>query len=535
MKFGRCFLLFFMIWGCCLPLLAESRAQSAPAHTQQAPDSRLSPFSFDRETLDRWRAERQGKPLWLVGNALSPQGKQAVNALAMAQTHGISPSRYQDLLAQLERLAELQDADLADLDYHLTLAVLDYISLIGGERTNLKNLDRQLYLKVKELNEVALLRQSLDSKVQPWLEQILPQHPQYQALQKTLMRYLNKQKQGGWPQLPLQVKATLGEHHPWVRHLRRQLVMQDAMEAAEKESDLFDASVQKALKVFQFSNGLKPDGILGKETLQALNTPVEKRIEQITLNLERWRWLPQNLGEKYVIVNIPTYELYGVKEGEISLKMPIIVGKAYRKTPIFNANMTHIVLNPSWTVPQSIAVKDKIPLFSKNPSLAHQRHYRIFTKEGVEVDPGEVHWSDYQGSTSFPYILRQSPGAHNALGKIKFHIQNPFSIYLHGTPDQKLFSAYQRAFSSGCIRVAFPLELASFVLDSPRWSRDVLATETQGNQTKSIPLKAPLPVYLTYITVWVNDDGRASFAKDIYGKDSRVAKFVQKNFQTENM
>ncbi|MGL4371359.1 MAG: L,D-transpeptidase family protein, partial [Alphaproteobacteria bacterium] len=373
---------------------------------------------------------------------------------------------------------------------------------------------------------------SFESQKQPWLEQVLPHHSQYQALQKILMRYLEKQKQGGWPKLPLNIKAQLGDRHIWVTQLRQQLVMQDAMDGEDITSDLFDRSLQKALKVFQLSHGLKPDGNLGKETLEALNIPVEKRIEQITLNLERWRWLPQDLGDKYVIVNIPTYELYGVKDGKTSLKMPIIVGKAYRKTPIFNANMTHIVLNPSWTVPQSIAVKDKVPLFSKTPSFISKGNYRIFTKDGTEVSPEDVNWGAYHGSSSLPYVIKQSPGAHNALGKIKFHIQNPFSIYLHGTPNQKLFSAYQRAFSSGCIRVAFPLELASFVLDSPQWSRKILEAETKGDKTRSIPLKTSLPVYLTYMTVWVRDDGRASFAKDIYGKDSSVAKFVQKNLNT---
>ncbi|MGL4825393.1 MAG: L,D-transpeptidase family protein [Alphaproteobacteria bacterium] len=526
MKLSRFFFLFFMMgWS----LISDAYTVSSdPTKSSKS----ASPFSFDREALDQWYEARQGAPLWFSDNKLSPEGKQATSALASAQTHGIGPQRYQDLLAQIGIAAELNPSELANLDYHLTLAVLDYIALIGGERTNLKNLDRQLYIKVKELNEVALLRKSFEYQKQPWLEQVLPHHSQYQALQKTLMRYLEKQKQGGWPKLPLNIKAQLGDRHIWVTQLRQQLVMQDAMDGEDITSDLFDLSIQKALKVFQLSHGLKPDGNLGKETLEALNIPVEKRIEQITLNLERWRWLPQDLGDKYVIVNIPTYELYGVKDGKMSLKMPIIVGKAYRKTPIFNANMTHIVLNPSWTVPQSIAVKDKVPLFSKTPSLVSKGNYRIFTKDGAEVSPEDVNWGAYHGSSSLPYVIKQSPGAHNALGKIKFHIQNPFSIYLHGTPNQKLFSAYQRAFSSGCIRVAFPLELASFVLDSPQWSRKVLETETKGDKTKSIPLKTSLPVYLTYMTVWVRDDGRASFAKDIYGKDSSVAKFVEKNLNT---
>lgn len=490
-----------------------------------------APYRIDQQALTQWYQHRQGNPVWFLDGNISLQGRQALQALSNCSHHGIEKERYRDLLVQVEMLPELSPEEKQNLDYHLTLAMLDYLALLGGERYNLKNLDRKLYLKVKELNEVDLLRKGVKEKqINALLQDLLPKHPQYQALQHLLQRYLEKQRQGGWPTLPHNAKAKLGESHPWIPTLKRQLVTQDAFPQNDyTNAPEFDIPLQAALKRFQTAHGLDPDGVLGPKTLGALNTPVEKRIEQIVFNLERWRWLPQTLGDKYVIVNVPTYQLYGVKGGDIVFESPIIAGKAYRETPVFNAPMTHIILNPSWTVPPSI-LRDKIALFSKNPALARQRNYRVFNKGGGSVPLGSVNWAAYRGG-GFPYILRQTPGAHNALGRIKFHIQNPFMIYLHGTPNPELFKSHKRALSSGCIRVAKPLELGVFVLDDPNWSLKALTAATKGTKTQKVNLTKQLPVYVTYMTVWVRAGGQAHFMPDIYKKDGKVAKFVERGFK----
>lgn len=479
----------------------------------------------EEKELKNFYEQRDHQPVWMAEEGLTPCGKEVVQLLASVAEEGLDPQRYSSLLDLLSNLDFSDQEKCIAADEALTQAFLDYISIVGGERNNLRSFDKDLYVKEKSIDEIDVLKKGLASKGCSWIHQLSPQHAHYQNLKKLLARYRQKQKAGGWPNLPQNTSLKKGETNPLIKILRQQLIAQDVLE--EGQGDFFDEKVEKALRAFQFFHGLKSTGLLNKETIEALNTPVEERIKEISLNLERWRWLPMDLGKQYLIVNIPTYELYAINQGKVMLKMPIIVGSNYRRTPIFTSLMTGITLNPPWTVPYSIATRDKLSAFSKNPGLLRRGKYRIFSKEGGEVSPESVNWSSLSKS-HFPYVLRQDPGPQNALGKIKFNIQNPFSIYIHGTPNQELFQSSHRAKSSGCIRAAFPQDLALFVLNGdPKWDQKALEKATKNNTTQSIFLPHPLPVYITYMTVLVDEQGSAFFAPDIYRKNNSVEKLMR--------
>jgi murein L,D-transpeptidase YcbB/YkuD len=290
----------------------------------------------------------------------------------------------------------------------------------------------------------------------------------------------------------------------------------------DKPTNLFDIPLMTAVAHFQRRHGLKADGVVGRETLGALNIPIRHRIRQIELNLERWRWIPHDLGARHIRVNIADYNLQVVEAGKPVLKMNVVVGRDYRRTPVFSDTLQYLVFNPYWNVPFSIAVKDKLPLIQEDPSYLASHHIRVFAgwkPDAPQVDPATVDWSRLSRA-NFRYRLRQDPGPHNALGQIKFMFPNPFAVYLHDTSDKGLFSQDVRTFSSGCIRVADPINLAAYVLRGQHpWSKERIQATIESQRRKVVNLQHTLPIHLFYWTAWVAADGTLNFRNDIYQRD----------------
>lgn len=252
------------------------------------------------------------------------------------------------------------------------------------------------------------------------------------------------------------------------------------------------------------------------------DTELVKRIEKIIINMERWRWLPETMADRYVIVNIAAFELKAIQDDKTVLSMPVIIGHNIRKTPVFASIIDGIRFNPSWYVPHSIAVQDKLPKIKKNPSYLTNSGYVLYNSSGQAISPRSVDWSSVSAG-NFPYHLRQVPGSKNALGKIRFSIISPYNIFMHDTPEKELFEEDDRARSSGCIRVKDPVKLAGFVFNDPQnWSTAKIKDNMQGNLTKNVPLTRPVPVYITYFTVWQDASGKMHFAKDIYERDGQI-------------
>jgi len=299
--------------------------------------------------------------------------------------------------------------------------------------------------------------------------------------------------------------------------------------------DYFNQRVKRSVVRFQLDNGLNADGIVGRKTRKALNIPLEQRIKQIIVNMERWRWLPENLGSRYIYVNIADYNLKLYENNQLKMEMKTIVGQEQRSTPVFSDEIDYLVLNPYWYVPKSIAVKDKLPLIKEDYRYLQENNYSLFQYTGnnnlKEIDPAEVDWSEID-KDNFNYLLRQNPGDENALGRVKFMFPNRFSIYLHDTPSKYLFSETERGFSSGCIRIEKPVDLAEYLLkDQEKWDRQAIEAEMKKDKEKTVYLNNPIKIYLQYNTVWVDSLGNLNFREDIYGRDQKI---IEEYFQQNN-
>lgn len=320
----------------------------------------------------------------------------------------------------------------------------------------------------------------------------------YTSLEKELLRYRSIKLNGGWEKIPNARKVwQLGDSSEAIKRIKKRL------RATKEKTDidtsfLFDTTLEKNVMVFQQRNGLKQDGKVGKETLKELNVTVEERVRQLELNMERFLQLPDELGEKYIMVNIPAFTLLAVKKDKIVFKCKIVAGKETDKTALFKGNMKYIVFGPYWNVPKSIMYKEILPAINKNPHYLQDNH---------------MEW--YDGK------IRQKPGPWNALGKVKFIFPNAYNMYMHDTPAKTLFNEEKRAFSHGCIRVEEPYLLAKFLLEQEHeWDENKIKTSMESEAEIYVNLHENTPVYIVYFTAYVDDKGVLNFRKDVYGRDN---------------
>ncbi|WP_054697841.1 L,D-transpeptidase family protein [Desulfosarcina cetonica] len=367
-----------------------------------------------------------------------------------------------------------------------------------------------------------------ENRLPAFMESLHPERTAYQRLRKARQRYEAMRQAGGWPVIPDGPTLRQGSTGSRVAALIQRLEVGGdfvASPATDLNEDLFfDDPLAAAVKRFQTRHGLTPDGAVGKRTLAALNVPIDRRISQLDLNMERWRWYPDDFGKRYVLVNIPAFELDVVDAGETTTKMRVVVGKNRRPTPIMSSEMTYMEVNPYWTVPIKIARKDILPKVIKDPAYLSRQGIRVFAgwdRHAPEIQPTQIAWRDVS-RRNFPYRLRQEPSKHNALGRIKFMFPNPHSVYIHDTPHKSLFKRDRRNFSSGCVRVEKPVTLAGDLLRNQGWDEDRLKSAITSGKRRSIRLKTALPVHLVYFTAWVDDKGDTHFRNDIYGHDTRL-------------
>ncbi len=323
-----------------------------------------------------------------------------------------------------------------------------------------------------------------------------------------------------------------GMSDPRLPGLRARLAQSGLATTPEGDPSRYDAALEKAVRIFQGRHGLPLDGALGKKTIEALNVPVERRIEQMAMNLERRRWLPDDLGERYVFVNMADFALKVVDGPHTIHATRVVVGTPFHRTPVFSDAIKYIELNPFWNVTPSIAAKELLPKIRKDPGYLARNGYRLFSgwgAEASELDPFSVDWSGVSASR-FVYKIRQDPGPKNSLGQLKSVFPNTQSIYLHDTPSRQLFQQTMRAFSHGCIRVENPLDLAVVLLGgADGWTKEKLTQAISSGERKIIALSKPIPVHLVYLTAWVNKDGSVHFRDDIYGRDNRLAEGLRRS------
>jgi L,D-transpeptidase YcbB len=316
------------------------------------------------------------------------------------------------------------------------------------------------------------------------------------------------------------MKLKPGQRSPLVPPLAARLAASgDYRGAIPSGAATYSPELQEAVKVFQRRHGLTDDGAIGPEVVAALNVPLDARIDSIALNMERWRWLPRDLGDRYILVNIPEMRLDVYEGNAVPLSMRVVVGKPDAQTPIFNDEMTYIVFSPYWNVPPSIAEGETLPAIMSDPNFLARNNMEIVDSSGNVVDPGSVDLNDPKA-----YRFRQRPGTDNSLGLVKFMFPNQFNVYLHDTPADSLFDRAARSFSHGCVRVEDPVALAQYVLrDQPEWTRERIAEAMHSDEEETVRLKSPIPVYLGYWTARVRPDNTVQFRKDVYDIDGRLA------------
>lgn len=345
----------------------------------------------------------------------------------------------------------------------------------------------------------------------------------YRGLNTGIEFYSQIAASGGWPQVADGPTLKIGMRDPRVSTLRERLSITGDYIGTETNSRRFDEELEEAVIGFQNRNGQEPDGSVGKATLAALNIPVEARIRQMEINLERWNRMPSSLGQTFVLVNMAGFELDVIEGEKTVLEMRVVVGKGYHSTPMFSDIIKTIELNPYWNVPASIANKELLPAYIKDTATADAQGFEV-VRDGAATPVSSVNWSDYEGKT-LPFLIRQRPGPTNALGEMKFLFPNQHNVYLHDTNARGLFAKTVRAFSHGCVRIQKPHELAAYLLAANGdWPLDRIRQIVDSGELTKIVLKQPMPVHLAYMTAWMDRRGIVQFRPDIYGRDAELAK-----------
>ena len=461
-------------------------------------------------------AARRNRASWTNDEELTETGRAVFSALASSFQDGLDPALYH--YPRAEQIARSLDAGgdtaaspagtLADLDIILTEGITRYANDLargaldpaaGGLEWRIP---REVAPEKGVLQALAGGAEAVDI-----LNGLRPKGSHYARYMTALARYREISEQGGWGTVTAEGSAKLGSTSPAVAQLRNRLVRgADATEAklaqvGAARPDYFDADLRKALAHFQDRHAIEPDGALGSRTVDELNHTVDERIAEIAMNMDRWRWLPHDLGPRFILVNVAGFEMEVNENDKVIEAMNVVVGQNSWKTPIFADTMEHLIVNPSWNVPESIMRDEIRPAMARNPNYLAQNNM-VLTEDGT---------------------AKQLPGADNALGDFKFMFPNKDNIYLHDTPAKSLFSRTQRNFSHGCIRLERPADLARLMMEraAKRPASDVDKLLASGEE-QWVKFEEKWPVYILYFTAFVNEDGSVRFHHDVYGRDEML-------------
>ena len=438
-----------------------------------------------------------------------------IAALRRAGEHGLDPDAY--AVDRLDSFSKESSAEgLADFDLLATTALLRYASDLATGRVHPDEVQSDWKTNPPDLDLGTLLDEGvLRNELEKLFESLPPPHAGYARLREGLGKLREVERAGGWPSIPPGPKITKGSRAGW-----RSATAARRFCTAPAAGDRYDAALASMIKRFQTLHGIEPDGVVSDRTLEELNVPVDQRIRQVELNLERWRWIPRDLGDTHVLVNIPGFDLELTQGRDAPWRTRVVAGKAFTPTPVFSDRIVAIVVNPPWNVPESIAVNEYLPELRKNPSALARHGIKILEGSGEkahEVDPARVKWESVDAD-HFPYRLRQDPGENNPLGRLKFDLTNDFHIYLHDTPGDAAFDRSGRDLSHGCIRVQNALELADRIAGDA--AKDKIHEALEQPEERRVELDAKIPVHIFYWTAWADEAGELHFAPDVYGFDA---------------
>jgi murein L,D-transpeptidase YcbB/YkuD len=480
------------------------------------------------EAVRRFYADRDYRLAWSSPWGLSSHVDTLLEALRMAEREGL-PLLNTHLRAIDAHLAEIRQGDHTALNT-ASLVALDlllsdaFFTFVHQLRPSLSHRQTDDSTELPEADRVQRLHRALATgDLEAAWRPLLPTHSTYTGLQRALSRYRDIAANGGWSSIGEGPTLRPGDRGLRVLLLRHRLeVTGDLLAAFNHASDIFGRDLEQAVRAFQRRHGLHVDGVVDPKTRRALDVPARCRVQQIALNMARWRQLPHDLGDRYIQVNIPDFTLDVIEHGGTIMHMRVIVGKPSWPTPGFSHTVRYLVLNPYWNVPSSIATREILPKVKQDPSYLDVHNMEVLSgweEDAAQVNPLSVDWSAVQPQT-FQYRFRQKPGPGNALGRIKFMFPNAYNVYLHDTSAEALFTRSSRAFSHGCVRVARPVDLAEYLLQNQAsWTRQRLLEVLNQDTQRRIELPEPVPIHLIYQTAWMDADGTLQFRNDIYGYD----------------
>jgi murein L,D-transpeptidase YcbB/YkuD len=501
----------------CALLIAIAGCKSSPAPHEVtpalqkvvagSPASKVEPAIWT--DVRAFYTQRQDKPAWVDHRRPTDKAAKVIAILNTAKQHGYDPKDYAaaELLDESQAIEQIDKESperlerLAAFDARMTASLLAFGRDVAMGRDNG---DANWKARRQAPDFGAAVAKAADDP-DAFVDLVRPPHQEYAALQKALDDLNGQKEKGGWPKVPT-AKS--------IEELRQRLLASGHLKSA-------DGDLTAAIKSFQELHALPATGVVDAKTLEALNVPLDWRIQQVAINLQRWRYMPDDLGEQHFLVNIPYYHLVARESGKPVMDIRVVVGKPGNNTPIFSEEMETVVFSPYWNIPDTIAESETAPAIARDPNYLARQGIEILRVSGSgtqTVNASDVDWGNAESLKGLAF--RQRPGAGNALGHVKFMFPNKHNVYLHDTPSDSLFAKPSRAFSHGCIRVEEPEQLAKYVLkDFPEWTEDAIGKSMHSGVEKHVKLKKKIPVHIAYFTAWVDENGGLHFQPDIYGYD----------------
>jgi len=463
--------------------------------------------------------ERNYKPIW-TGNGDRSRRSAFLAALKKGPEHGLPMNRYNPDTIKASFAGAKSGRERGLVEVATTKAFLQYARDLQTGILQPSRVDSGIVREVPLRSRLATLRAFAKSSPAGFLKKLAPQDPEYARLMKEKLKLEKLLASKGWGDKVAAKSLKPGATGGAVVQLRNRLIRMGYLKRSAANS--YDANLQKAVQQFQLTHGLNPDGVAGAETVKQINLGPVDRLQQIHVAMERRRWINQPLGKRHLLVNIVDFHVSVVDNGKVTHKTRVVVGKnvSDQRTPEFSDTMTHMIINPTWNVPRSIATKEYLPMLKRNPNAAG--HLKLIDSRGRTVSRGAVDFSQYSAK-NFPFDMKQPPSKGNALGLVKFMFPNKYNIYLHDTPSKNLFQKEVRAYSHGCVRVNNPFDFAYALLkrqesNPEKYFQTILATT---RETK-VDLKQPVPVHLVYRAAFIPPKGPAQYRRDIYGRDARI-------------
>lgn len=505
----------------------------------QHPYLAVADFSEQQQDLSELYKLSAGRLLWIDGSAITERGIVALELLRTAADNGLIADDYdiKTLLSkQIKTGQNISMEQAALFDSALNIALLRYLSDLHSGRVKPEKLKFKFKAKERTPNFAQLLFDAAQQgNVSKLVDKVEPDLALYRNLKHLLPRYRELAQQNSFAHFDFGKKLSPGQSHPQIPQLREYLVAVgdlpgDQNTPADAQNKSYTGAVVDAMKKFQYRHGLDADGVMGAKTAAMLNVPLQQRVQQIELAMERLRWLPELKNGPFLMVNIPAFRLWAFDapnpDDKYSLTMKVVVGEAMDKqTPVFMADMRYLDFKPYWNVPYSILKKEILPKLIQDAGYLSRQDMEVVTRFGNDVKPVALNGDSYRLLKSGSLQVRQRPGKRNALGSVKFVFPNENGVYMHDTPSQQYFSRSRRDFSHGCIRVAEPRNLAQFVLKFQEgWDRDTIRKAIEeDDKPQRVKLKSSIPVIIFYATAMTDSDGNALFFDDIYGHDTNLS------------